>query len=94
MAASETISVALSPEILTVVHEAVEAGEYASSGDVVRDALQEWTEARRLRQVEHGDLRRLWQQSIESDVSVSADEVLDRLERKYQLMADQAAEAK
>jgi putative addiction module CopG family antidote len=46
----EKISIALPPEMAANVRKAVETGEYASSSEVVRDALQEWMLKRDLRQ--------------------------------------------
>jgi antitoxin ParD1/3/4 len=42
MPAVEKISIALPPEMAANVREAVETGEYASTSEVVRDALHEW----------------------------------------------------
>src|SRR5260221_13006814 len=46
----EKISIALPPEMVAVIRQAVETGEYASSTEAVRDALREWTQKRSLRQ--------------------------------------------
>ena len=43
MAEIEKISVALPHEMVSIVREAVERGEYASSSEVIRDALRDWT---------------------------------------------------
>jgi antitoxin ParD1/3/4 len=51
------ISIALPPEMVAVVRQAVETGEYASSSEVVRDALRDWTQKRRLRQQGIDELR-------------------------------------
>ena len=40
----EKISIALPPEMVAVLRQAVETGEYASSSEVVRDALRDWTQ--------------------------------------------------
>jgi antitoxin ParD1/3/4 len=45
MPAVERISIALPPEMVANIRKAVETGEYASSSEVVRDALHEWTDA-------------------------------------------------
>ncbi|HTU33702.1 MAG TPA: type II toxin-antitoxin system ParD family antitoxin [Candidatus Acidoferrum sp.] len=89
MASIGKISIALPPEMVAIVRQAVEAGEYASSSEVVRDALRDWTHKRDLRRQGIEELRRVWQQAME-DRSPGADptEVLDRLERKYQSLAD------
>jgi antitoxin ParD1/3/4 len=44
MSTVEKISIALPPEMVAVVRSAVDTGEYASSSEVVRDALRDWTQ--------------------------------------------------
>jgi antitoxin ParD1/3/4 len=91
MPAVEKISIALPGEMAARVRNVVETGEYASSSEVVRDALQEWMLKRDLRQHGLDQLRNLWRQAQE-DKSPGApvDEILDRLERKYKPLADAA----
>src|SRR5665213_1598898 len=80
----EKISIALPPEMVSIVRQAVETGEYASSSEVVRDALRDWTQKRSLRQQGIDELRQVWRQALEDNTpGVSAEDVLDRLERKY-----------
>ena len=50
MTTAEKISIALPPEMMAIVRGAVATGEYASSSEVVRDALRDWTHKRSLRQ--------------------------------------------
>ncbi len=66
MANVEKVSVALTPEMLAVVREAVESGEYASSSEVMREALRDWKRRRALERIEIEELRRLWQEGLES----------------------------
>jgi antitoxin ParD1/3/4 len=88
MAIAET-TVALPPDLMDAVAKAVETGEYTSSSDVVREALQEWVHNRSLTPQTIADLGQLWRRSVENEQpGVSADQVLNRLERKYQAMAD------
>jgi antitoxin ParD1/3/4 len=62
--------------------------------EVVRDALRDWTQKRRLRQQGIEELRQVWQQAIKDQTpGVPADDVLNRLERKYQAMADTQGKA-
>jgi antitoxin ParD1/3/4 len=91
MPAVEKISIALPPEMAANVRKAVETGEFASTSEVVRDALHEWMLKRNLRQQSLDELRSLWRQA-QSDKTPGApvDEILDRLERKYQALADAA----
>lgn len=42
----EKISVALTPELASTVREAVASGDYASTSEVMRDALRGWREVR------------------------------------------------
>jgi antitoxin ParD1/3/4 len=85
----EKISVALPPEMVAVVRQAVDAGEYASSSEVVREALRDWTQKRSLRQQGVEELRQLWREALADKIpGIPAEEVLGRLERKYQALAD------
>jgi antitoxin ParD1/3/4 len=85
----EKISIALPPEMAAQVRQAVEAGEYSSSSEVIRDALREWTYKRQLQQNGIEELRELWREARRSSKSgAPAQKVLDRLERKYQAMVD------
>ena len=91
MPAVERISIALPPEMVANIRKAVETGEYASSSEVVRDALHEWTLMRDMRQQSLGELRTLWRQALEGKIpGAPVDEMLDCLEHKYQALADAA----
>ncbi len=91
----EKISIALPPEMVSMVRQAVETGEYASSSEVVRDALRDWTQKRSLRQQGIDELRQVWRQALQDGTpGVSAEDVLDRLERKYKALAKAARHAK
>lgn len=95
MSTVEKISIALPPEMVAVVRSAVDTGEYASSSEVVRDALRDWTQKRSLRQQGIEELRQVWQQAIKDKTpGVPVDDVLDRLEKKYQAMADAQSKAR
>jgi antitoxin ParD1/3/4 len=91
MTTVEKISIALPPQMAAQLREAVATGEYASSSEVVRDALRDWTHKRQLQQNGIAELRQLWQQAREKNGPyVPADEVMTRLEQKYQAIADAA----
>ena len=95
MTTAEKISIALPPEMVHVVRSAVATGEYASSSEVIRDALRDWTYKRSLRQQGVAELRQLWQEARNDKTpGISADDVLDRLERKYQAIANATDQAK
>jgi antitoxin ParD1/3/4 len=91
MANVEKISIALPTEMVAVVRRAVETGEYASSSEVVRDALRDWTQKRSLRQQGIDELRQVWRQAMDDkSPGVPVKEVLNRLERKYRDLSKSA----
>jgi antitoxin ParD1/3/4 len=88
---AEKISIALPSEMVSIIRGAVATGEYASSSEVIRDALRDWKYKRSARQQGIAELRQLWKEAIHDKApGVSAAEVLDRLERKYQAIAEAA----
>lgn len=62
----QKVSVALTPEFMALLREAVETGEYTSASEVIRDALRHWKERRTQQDMSAEELRRLWQDGIES----------------------------
>jgi antitoxin ParD1/3/4 len=68
----------------TTVRRAVEAGDYSSNSEVVREALRDWTHKRLLREQSIAGLRRQWQEAVADDSEgIDPDQVFDRLESKY-----------
>ena len=91
MPSVEKISVALPPEMVAQLRQAVESGEYASSSEVVRDALRDWNSRRQMEQRGAAELRQLWREArADRSPGLDPDEVFDALERKYQAIADAA----
>ena len=76
-------SITLSTELATAVDAAVDAGEYASASEVVRDALRLWKERRELYGYSLEELRGLIQEGIDSGPGEDVDVVLARLRTKY-----------
>jgi len=66
MANVEKLSIALTPEMVVLVRDAVESGEYATTSEVVREALREWKQRRILQQGDIEELRRLWVEGLAS----------------------------
>lgn len=60
MANVEKMSVAVTLQQAAVMREAVEAGEYATTSEIVREAMRDWQTKRELRQVDVRHLRQLW----------------------------------
>lgn len=84
----EKISVALPPDMVTTLREAVESGEYASASEVIREALRAWKFRRKIETLELDELRRLAHEGIESGPSIDAELVFARLRSKYQSSTD------
>ncbi|SNS91742.1 antitoxin ParD1/3/4 [Granulicella rosea] len=85
----EKISIALPQEMVASVRQAVDTGEYASSSEVIRDALRDWTLKRNLRRHGIEELRAVWQEAmLDETPGIPSDEVFDRLERKYEMIAN------
>jgi antitoxin ParD1/3/4 len=84
----EKLSIALPPEMAAIVRRAVEAGEYSSNSEVIRDALRDWTHKRNLRDQGVADLRKKWLEAVADDSEgLDPDTVFDALESKYEKMA-------
>jgi antitoxin ParD1/3/4 len=89
----EKISIALPPEMVSSIRQAVESGEYSSSSEVVRDALRDWSRKRALHAMGLDELRKVWQEAVvDGSPGVSPHDVIERLERKYQALADASGE--
>ena len=73
MANVEKVSIALTVDMAAVVREAVASGEYASSSEVVRDALRDWKLKRSLRRTEIEHLRGLWEEGLASGAGQFSD---------------------
>lgn len=80
----EKLSIALTPEMATMVREAVKTGEYATTSEVIRDALRLWKADQQARALEVEELRRLWREGIESGPAEDGPAVFARLRRRYE----------
>ncbi|HMA49488.1 MAG TPA: type II toxin-antitoxin system ParD family antitoxin [Magnetospirillaceae bacterium] len=69
MATVEKITIALTPEMAGFVRRAVDAGEYASTSEAIRDAVREWQERRDLLGYTADDLKKLVHEGLESGES-------------------------
>jgi antitoxin ParD1/3/4 len=73
MANVEKISIALPSDMATLVRKAVETRDSASSSELIREALREWKARRAARSEAVSELRRLWEEGIESGRSAALD---------------------
>ena len=70
MSTIRKLSVALTPEMVVMVRDAVASGDYASTSEVVREALRDW-KAKRL-------IGRLWDEGVASG-SAEDGETIDEI---------------
>ncbi|MCF8003533.1 MAG: type II toxin-antitoxin system ParD family antitoxin [Chromatiaceae bacterium] len=89
MANVEKVSIALTPDMLAVVREAVESSDYASTSEVMREALREWKRRRALERKDIEDLRRLWEEGLASGPGCHADMAVIKAEARRRLAAEQ-----
>ena len=66
MSTVEKVSVALSPELLEMVKDAVASGQYGSASEVIREALRDWRVRQPLREAEVERLRKAWAEGLAS----------------------------
>jgi antitoxin ParD1/3/4 len=83
------VSVALTPEMIGMMKEAVDAGDYTSTSEVVRDALRVWKTRRAAHDAGIEDLRRLWREGLESGAPIDGDALFERLHQKYRGQSDE-----
>jgi antitoxin ParD1/3/4 len=60
MADIQKVSVALTSDQIAMLKAAVDAGEYATTSEIVREAIRDWKFNRELRQEDIKRLRQLW----------------------------------
>jgi antitoxin ParD1/3/4 len=72
MSTVEKITIALTPEMAGFVRQSVDAGEYASTSEAIRDAVREWKERRDLLGYTADELREMVQDGIDSGPSPRA----------------------
>jgi antitoxin ParD1/3/4 len=89
----QKVSVALTGEQLAVLKAVVESGEYATTSEVIREALREWQWKRELRGEDLRRLRDVWRKGKASGPAVPLDLVETRHEarRRLKKAADKTA---
>ena len=83
MSHAQDVNVELTAELVAMLTAAVDAGEYASMSEAVRDALQVWSVQRTIMRDGTGNLRLLWEEGLLSGTLIEAEPVFTRLRDKY-----------
>jgi antitoxin ParD1/3/4 len=85
------VSVALTGEQIAALKAAVEAGEYANTSEIVREAIRDWQFKRELRQEDLKRLRQLWNEGVASGPAKPLDFGELRREARQRLTAARRA---
>ena len=85
MPAIHKVSIALTAEQIGVLKAAVDAGEYATTSEIVREAIRDWQFKRELRQEDIQRLRQMWDQGKASGKAKQVDLVGLRQEARQRL---------
>jgi antitoxin ParD1/3/4 len=92
MSKLERITVTMPEEMAARMRAAVDAGEYATTSEVVREALRRWSERQERREQELERLRELITEG-EKGPFRDGDEYFDELETRLQRMIDRLPDA-
>jgi antitoxin ParD1/3/4 len=79
------VPVTLPEELDAEVTAAVEAGEYASAGDAIAEAVAAWSASRHLdNSLDREELRRLWREGLQSGPgrNMSIEEIKEEARRR------------
>ncbi len=88
------ISIALTGEQIAALKAAVETGEYATTSEIVREAIRDWQFKRELRQEDLRHLRQLWDQGKASGTATPVDFDAARHEVRQRLAVAEEDEAR
>lgn len=84
MSTAEKLSITLPPEMVTAIKTRVEAGSYASTSEVLREAMRLWLRQEEEHEERIAAIRARVQQSLtDSRPNLSSAEMRDRLDALY-----------
>ena len=83
MSAIERLTITVPAEMASTIRQAVAGGEYASTSEVVREALRDWTRQQDAERRELETLRAAIKAGIDSGPPVSAEDVFAELRARY-----------
>lgn len=86
MQPAEKVSITMPPEMMRLIRDSIEAGEYASTSEVLRDAMRAWLRQREEHQERLESIRARVRQSLDDPrPSVPMEEAEENLERYMRL---------
>ena len=85
MPTAEKISITLTPEMNRIIKQRVAAGDFASSSELIREALRVWQKREAEHQERLASIRARIQKSLDDPKpSIPAEEVFDRLKKMHE----------
>lgn len=85
MQAAEKISITLTPEMNRVIKQRVAAGDFASSSELIREALRLWQRHEELHQEKLIAIREKLQASLDdARPSLAIEDVFERLRQRHE----------
>jgi len=85
----EKLSIAVTPDMAAQLRGVVASGEYASTSEVMREALRDWARKREERARALAEIGRLWDEGRASNSS-PAEDVFERLTARIDAAARRA----
>lgn len=89
MAKFKRMTFSLSEDMVAELLAAVQAGEFASTSEAVREALRQWQRSRTIIALNDEALKALVKKGRESGEPISGEGALRRLRRKYAVFSDE-----
>lgn len=83
MPAVERMTITMPSEMAEVLRKTVAGGEYASTSEVVREALRDWTRSRDAERRDLEALRDALKVGLESGPGIPADQIFAELRARY-----------
>jgi antitoxin ParD1/3/4 len=83
MSAIERMTITMPAEMAAALRQTVAGGEYASTSEVVREALREWSRARDIERRDLESLRKAIQDGLDSGPGIPAEDVFAELRARY-----------
>ncbi|MGW6778684.1 type II toxin-antitoxin system ParD family antitoxin [Brucella pseudogrignonensis] len=83
MSSVERLTIALPTEMVTKLRDAVAGGEYASTSEVIREALRDWVRAHDTERRDLEALREAIRAGLESGPAIPAEEVFAAPRARY-----------
>lgn len=79
----ERITITMPAELAEILRQAVAGGEYASTSEVVREALRDWSRNRDAERRDLEALRRAIRAGLDSGSDIPAEQVFAELRARY-----------